>query len=88
MNAIARLFQPHTGATLTDAESLQLALDGIHSHAQQDDRRHRAEIAADVQHRWPRVVAWLDEEYNRRNRLACTSLITRAPMGLATRGAA
>lgn len=47
---------------LTHKEKLQLELYGIHSMAQRDDRTHLAEIAADVEARWPAMGAWIKLE--------------------------
>ncbi len=44
---------------LNRREELQLALNGIHREAQRQDEHHRAEIRADVAHRWPAVAHFL-----------------------------
>lgn len=44
---------------MTDKEALQLKLELAHREAQKQDTRHRAEIKADVAHRWPAVAEFL-----------------------------
>lgn len=46
---------------LSSQEELQLALSGVHSQAQRDDRRYRADIKAEVAHKWPGTAAFLQE---------------------------
>lgn len=48
-----------TNRMMTDREALQLKLELVHREAQKQDARHRAEIRADVAHRWPAVAAFL-----------------------------
>lgn len=49
-----------------ERDRLQLALYGVHSQAQREDRDHYAAIQADVTHRWPRVAEWIIQEAQRR----------------------
>ena len=53
------------GASITDLESLQLALHGVHSEARRIHNHHIAAIRANVAHRWPITEAWLLSEIRR-----------------------
>ena len=48
-------------AKLSQVETLQLALDAIHSSTPFLEQQHMVEIRVDVAKRWAGVLAWIDE---------------------------
>jgi hypothetical protein len=41
---------------LSEKEEITLQLEQIHNHTEREDEKHRAEIKADVQVRWPHTL--------------------------------